>query len=83
MYIGRLVLSTAGHDKGTVLCVLHQDGEFVYLADGRRRKVQKPKRKKLKHIELINKTAYSGPVTNKAIRSFIRDEKRLVQIAIN
>ena len=83
MYKGRLVLSTAGHDKGVVLCVLRQDGEFVYLADGRKRKVQKPKRKKLKHVELISETAYSGPVTNKAIYAFIRDAKALVQVAIN
>jgi len=70
-YIGRLVLSTAGHDKGIPFCVLSEDGEYVFLADGRHRKVDSPKRKKLKHTKLISEAAYSGPVTNKAIRAFI------------
>lgn len=80
-YKGHLVISTAGHDKGTVLCVLEQDGQYLLLADGRQRKVQKPKRKKLKHIKLINAAAYSGPVTNKAIHAFIRDTVFLVEAA--
>ncbi len=72
-YKGHLVISTAGHDKGTVFCVLDEDGQYLLLADGRKRKVQKPKRKKIKHIELIKTTAYSGTVTNKAVHAFIRE----------
>ena len=70
--LGRLVVSRAGHDKGTLLCVLATDGEYLMLADGRRRKVQAPKRKKKKHVTLINTAAYSGTQSNKALRSFIR-----------
>lgn len=73
-YTGRLALSTAGRDKGTVLCVLERQGDFVLLADGKSRRVQKPKRKKLKHIVLLeNAAVYGGPMTNKAIHAFIRD----------
>ncbi len=81
--VGRLVVSKAGHDKDKVLCVLEEQGEYVLLADGKRRKVQKPKRKKLKHIVLLENTAtYSGPMTNKAIHSFIRDELQLTVEAV-
>ncbi len=71
-YKGMTVMSTAGHDKGLLLCVIDCDGEWLYVADGRTRKVQKPKRKKPKHIELKNIAAYSGPMTNKAIKAHLR-----------
>jgi len=79
--IGRLVISKAGHDKGSVLCVIDCDGEYLFLADGRKRKVEKPKRKKLKHVELINVTAYSGSVRNKGIHVYIRDAVSFVKTA--
>jgi len=66
-------MSVAGHDKGMVLCVLEQAGDFLLLANGRQRKVTHPKRKKLKHVEFIDVAAYSGPMTNKAIHAYIRD----------
>lgn len=71
-YIRQAVKSLAGHDKGTVFCVVGMDGKLLLLADGRRRKVQKPKRKQLKHLEFISNTAHSGPLTNKAIRQYLR-----------
>ncbi len=71
-YKGLTVMSTAGHDKGLLLCVVEYDGKWLYVADGRTRKVQKLKRKKPKHIELKNIAAYSGPMTNKAIKAHLR-----------
>lgn len=79
--IGRLVVSKAGHDKGRVLCVVDCNGEYLLLADGRKRMAEKPKRKKLKHVELINVAAYSGSVRNKAIHAYIRDAVKLVETA--
>ncbi len=73
-FVGRLAASAAGRDKGSVLCVLDEEGGYVLLADGRKRKVETPKRKKLKHIVLLDDAAvYGGPVTNKAVRAFIRE----------
>lgn len=49
--IGRVVVATAGRDKGKRFVVIGFEGtEYVFLADGRRRKAEKPKRKKLKHV---------------------------------
>ena len=39
--IGRVVVATAGRDKGKPLVIVGTDGmEYVLLADGRRRKAQ-------------------------------------------
>ena len=52
---GSLVYSRAGKDKGTLFLVAKVDGEYVYLLDGDTRRVDKPKKKKLKHINKTNK----------------------------
>lgn len=45
--------SIAGHDKTEVYVVIREDGDVVYLANGKNRTVTSPKRKKLKHVQLI------------------------------
>lgn len=52
---GLLATSKAGHDKDSVYVILREEGEYVYIADGEGRTVQKPKRKNKKHIQLIKK----------------------------
>ena len=51
---GSLVYSISGRDKGTLFLVLKREGEFVYLADGDLRKLENPKKKKIKHINKTN-----------------------------
>ena len=48
-----VVLSMAGHDKGMLFFVLDTDGVYVSLANGKERKVEKPKRKKSKHVRKL------------------------------
>ncbi len=76
--LGRPVVSLAGRDKGIVLCVVGTDGDKLLLADGRGRKVQNPKRKQIKHIMFIEAAAHSGPLTNKALRVYIRSVKEKI-----
>lgn len=45
--------SIAGHDKTEVYVVIREDDDAVYLANGKNRTVTSPKRKKLKHVQLI------------------------------
>lgn len=47
---GQIMRSLAGHDKGDFQTVLRLEGEFAYMADGKRRKLETPKKKKLKHL---------------------------------
>ncbi len=69
----------AGRDKGN-LCVITgfapEDG-FVLTADGRTRKVEAPKKKKLKHLKLVDwvpeedRRIEAAHFTNRLIREFI------------
>lgn len=54
---GHVVLSKAGRDKGKKFMVLTVDkeGSYVYVADGNLRKVENPKKKKLRHLDLTGK----------------------------
>ena len=48
-----MIVSLAGRDKGQLFFVIDTDDQFVYLADGKGRRVEKPKRKKRKHVALL------------------------------
>ena len=52
--VGQVVRSKAGRDAGRFMAVTAIEEGFVYLADGRVRKADKPKRKKIKHIAKTN-----------------------------
>lgn len=52
--IGQLVVSKAGHDKGTVYVIVGQKEEFLYVSDGKRKLPGTPKKKRRKHIQPIN-----------------------------
>ena len=49
--VGSIVRSIAGHDKGDLQLVVGLDNGYAYVADGKLRKVEKPKKKKLKHLQ--------------------------------
>ena len=51
---GHVVLSKAGRDKGKKFMVLSVDdtGSYVYVADGNLRRVENPKKKKLRHLDM-------------------------------
>lgn len=51
---GSIVYSKAGHDRGGMFLVLCTDGEYAFLADGKVRKLDKPKKKKQKHLQKTN-----------------------------
>ena len=78
--IGDFVLSISGRDKGRVHAVVAQDIErcFVYICDGKTRKVEKPKPKKLKHIKFLSNgedaikaAILEGKLTNKMLQAAI------------
>ena len=50
---GMLVRSKAGHDAGEIFIITGTEDAYVYLADGRLRTLQKPKKKKKKHVQII------------------------------
>lgn len=55
---GDIVYSKAGRDKDKTFIVLEVlDENFALIADGELRRVQKPKKKKIKHLKKTNITA--------------------------
>jgi ribosomal protein L14E/L6E/L27E len=78
--IGRVVYSKAGRDKDAnfvIVGILNES--FVYIADGKLRKIEKPKKKKLRHLiftetlsEEIRILLLTGKkVNNSKIRKFL------------
>ncbi|MCI9169252.1 MAG: RNA-binding protein [Dorea sp.] len=75
-YTGMLARSAAGHDKGKIYVIIAADSAYVYLVDGKSRTLEKPKKKKQKHIQII-KDRYDIRGTDDAgIRRIVRDWKK-------
>ena len=53
MNISDVVVSTAGHDQGQIFYVVSTDDQFLFLANGKDRTLDKPKRKKRKHVQKV------------------------------
>lgn len=55
METGMPARSLAGHDRGKLYIILRADAEYVWLADGICRTIEKPKKKKRKHIQVVHR----------------------------
>ncbi len=74
-----IVKSTAGRDKGELFFVLATEGDFLLLADGKLRPVERPKRKRRKHVvlrrtdggELSRRIRSNESITNSELRKAI------------
>ena len=51
---GTIVFSKRGRDKGKAMVVIQSDNEYLSLADGKLRTLEKPKKKKVKHVQPTN-----------------------------
>ena len=72
---GELVVCTAGRENERLMCVIAFDGEYVYLCDGKERKLNNPKRKNPKHVTKTDKfIADSMFLTDRALRKALSKE---------
>lgn len=78
--LGQVVLSKAGRDAGKIFIVTEIiDANYVYISDGNLRRVENPKRKKIKHLvitkdiidAIAQKMASDIRITNADIRKAI------------
>lgn len=81
-YTGQIVQATAGRDKEGIFCVVGVEHEpaRLLLADGKRRRAARPKRKKLGHVRhltdsrhefdhpAIQKLKLGEPVSDRELR---------------
>lgn len=65
---GMVVCARAGRDKDGFFVVLRVDGQFAAIADGRRRKLSHPKKKRLLHL---------APTAGRLSVGEIRSDKQL------
>lgn len=71
---GQIVRSLAGHDKDDFQIVLQVEGKFLILCDGKRRSLEKPKRKKAMHTEKTNCIVNEESLkTNRQIKQALRN----------
>ena len=68
MTIGQIVISKRGRDKGRVMVVLSVDGEYAFLVDGNLRPLERPKKKKAKHIQITNNIVELTPPCGRALQ---------------
>ena len=70
-----IVVSLAGHDLGSAFVLLKTDGCNALVADGKSRKLSRPKSKNVKHIRLgrpgseeLRQAFESGNATDRLLR---------------
>lgn len=51
----KLAVSRSGHDKDSIYVIVKEEADMVYLADGKLKPLEKPKKKNRKHIQVIKK----------------------------
>lgn len=72
--VGMLARSLAGHDKSNIYVIMKTDDAYVYLADGKIRTLDHLKKKKVKHIEVLDKMYDVAEFVNDAqIRKIIKE----------
>ena len=52
--VGHIVISLAGRDKNRLFYVLKTEENFVYLADGKLRRLEACKRKNRRHVKVVS-----------------------------
>lgn len=88
--VGSIVRSMAGRDQGRLFVVIQElDADFVMVANGRLRGMDRLKKKRRKHLkptgsvveELRDRLAQGGAVEDHEIRSWLmKEEEELVQV---
>lgn len=83
---GDVVVATAGKEKNQIFVVLKTDDRFVWLVDGKRLKLSKPKKKSLKHVQKASKIGFDSEKlksgqenVNSSIRKFLKERSLYVQ----
>ena len=80
--IGYFAYSLSGHDKGKIYLIMSEDQDYVYLADGDVRTIDRLKKKNKKHIQVIKKTGRRTDlisVTNEEIKYQIKQYCKDIQ----
>jgi ribosomal protein L14E/L6E/L27E len=75
IHLSQIVLSLAGHDRGGLFFVVKDEGPFLWIADGKGRKLATPKRKRAKHLQWVGTSAH--PAAEKLHRGEAVSDRQL------
>lgn len=70
--VGSVILSLAGHDKGRLMLVVGAEGDRIFVADGKERKLGTPKKKNARHIRGTSYSIELEGLTDKKLRQTLR-----------
>lgn len=70
--VGSVVKANAGRDGGGFFVVTGLNGKWCSIADGKSRKLDKPKRKNMKHISPTESMIDINGITDKQLRIQLR-----------
>ena len=77
LQVGSVVASLKGHDTDRLYVVTRIDGEFAMLVDGEYRLLDKPKKKRIKHLKLAYEDRLDeetlGDMHDFEIKKYIKD----------
>lgn len=71
--VGSVVKSCAGRDKNSYFVAVGISGGFVEIANGKERKLEKPKRKNIKHISPTNTVISTEALTNRKLKKVLNE----------
>ena len=70
---GRVVRCIAGKEQGGFYVVTGSENGFVFLADGKHRTLDRPKRKNIRHIRLTNTVWDIAGMTDRMLHRQLRE----------
>ena len=70
---GLIVYAMAGRDKGRYFVVLEAEKGYALIADGKTRKLAKPKRKNAKHLRMTGTKIALTQITDKKLRVLLKE----------
>ena len=80
---GCVVISAAGKDRDALMAVVRQEHGGVWVVDGRHRRIERPKRKKIRHVSFVAKSRseegrrlrQGEKLSNSEVRRALRQEE--------
>ena len=83
--LGQIVKSIAGRDMEQYFIVVQVDEQYLYLVDGKSRRLEVPKKKKKKHVQITHgvaqgiadKLSNDDKLSNAEIRRSLKDFQKL------
>lgn len=81
--LGDIVVSLKGRDAENLYIVSKIEDDYVFLVDGKGKTINKPKKKKIKHVEQLNKNCEvlaekftkNKTVLDAEVRKYIRNSQ--------